>query len=38
VRPRAATILAIVGSELGVLPHPLKETIEGVLDFKGGPK
>jgi hypothetical protein len=38
VRPRAATILDIVGSELGVLPHPLKETIEGVLDFKGGPK
>jgi hypothetical protein len=38
VRPRAATILDIVGSELGVLPHPLKETIAGVLDFKGGPK
>jgi hypothetical protein len=38
IRPRAATILDIVGSELGVLPHPLKETIQPVLDFKGGPK
>ena len=38
VRPKAATILDIVGSELGVLPHPLKEIIQSVLDFKGGPK
>jgi hypothetical protein len=38
VRPKAATILDIVGSELGVLPRPLKETIQGVLDFKAGPK
>jgi hypothetical protein len=38
VRPKAPTILDIVGSELGVLPHPLKETIQSVLDFKGGPK
>jgi hypothetical protein len=35
VRPKAATILDIVGSELGVLPRPLKETIQVVLDFKG---
>jgi hypothetical protein len=38
VRPKAPTILDIVGSELGVLPPSLKETIQGVLDFKGGPR
>ena len=38
VRPKAPTILDIVGSELGILPHPLKESIRSVLDFKGGPK
>lgn len=38
VRPKAATILDIVGGELGVLPHPLKESIQTVLDLKGGPK
>jgi hypothetical protein len=38
VRPKAATILQIVDGELGHLPHSLKETIQGVLDFKAGPK
>jgi hypothetical protein len=38
VRPRAPTILDIVGSELGVLPHPLKQSIQRVLEFRGGPK
>jgi hypothetical protein len=37
VRPKAPTILDIVGTELGVLPRPLKESIQSVLDFKGGP-
>jgi hypothetical protein len=37
VRPKTPTILDIVGSELGVLPHPLKESIQSVLDFRAGP-
>jgi hypothetical protein len=38
VRPKPPTILDIVGSELGVLPHPLKESIQSVMEFRGGPK
>jgi hypothetical protein len=38
VRPGATAILHIVDGELGYLPVSLKETIQGVLDFKGGPK
>jgi hypothetical protein len=38
VRPRAATMLDILGSELGVLPHPLQESIQRVLESKGGPR
>jgi hypothetical protein len=38
VHPKAPTILDIVGSELGVLPHPLKESIQSVLHLKDGPK
>jgi hypothetical protein len=38
VRPKPPTILDIVGTELGVLPHPLKESIQSVLHLKGGPK